>query len=185
MKLPVAYFSQFDPSVPVLEQNRVCSLACIKMVVDFLRETSVGINELIAERDFLASRVPSYGVSHAGAIIMLRNRGVAAYSQEFRSHAVDAEKGVTKASGYEQSLIDYGIKKMAREVDSGTPVIVSVTHQDLGTPHQVLVCGTERGERGELEGLYIHDPYKRNDELVTGTDFADRFRNMAIFCSCF
>lgn len=170
-KLQVDFFSQYDEEIPTEKQNTACGIASAKMVIDYITESSVSIGELLAERDRLGVAIPGIGSSHAGLAMLMRNFGVLAYPQEFKSrdNAFPAFR--------EKSLV-----KITLNIDAGVPVIASIDRPELGSTHLLVISGY-RGYEGEPEGFYLHDPEQSSyEERYMPTDeFKTLSRWMYIF----
>ena len=166
-KLPITFFSQFDPSVPTEDQNNICGIACLKMIIDYKLGKKIDIKELLRERDRLEVKVPGVGSSHAGLSMILRNYGISSYAQEFKS-----SEGV-----YAERLTIDGLDKMKRAVLSGKPVIVSIVKPELNSTHLVLLIGYND------EFWIFADPYNKDGEplSLSDTSFQEVFRKMVVF----
>ena len=93
--IQIPYFSQLDDSIENFNKNQTCGISCVKMVLDFyLPNQKNDINDLIKEGVLIKAYDPNFlgGVwVHDGLVRILRNHGIAAYSQEFRSVKVDID----------------------------------------------------------------------------------------------
>jgi hypothetical protein len=117
--------------------------------------------------------------THAGIARLARNHGVHAYAQEFKSRSQG------RANAYEERLREDGIRKIARSIDLGLPVVLSVTGRREGGPHTVLAIGFV-GEVTDPAGLIVHDPDHETTEggsniHMSIVDLRKTWRNMAIF----
>lgn len=187
--LYVPFVSQY--SVPRDEDglSRACGMACVKKVVDFYQGEDRPLSDYMKEGKMIRDAfIPGIGWNHKGLVAILRNHGVGAYSEEFRSVFNDIETGTIHSSPIEADHIDRGIRKIASEVQHGRPVIVSGVKQwkEKDKFHDMIILGVE-SDRRVITGFYYHDP---DDENIDGRNnfvdiktFRDCWRKFAIFIS--
>lgn len=187
MILPVNFFSQADKTVAVGWQSRICALACVKMVLDFELNRTLEIKDLIVEALALDGHDERYGWKHESLVKLLRNHGVPAYAQEFRSREYRKVASSFVENSTEGELATFGWRKISESLKKGQPVIVSVLRQfkQENSFHQVLLVGLEEtGE--EVKSLYYLDPENPPEKsvkpsLVTREDFFKGWRKLSIF----
>lgn len=187
-KLDVPYFSQHQDVLDPAWQPRSCGIACAKMLLQFHKQDhDESIDDLIAEA-VLMGGYTKHGWQHDALVNLLRNRGIHAYREEFRSQSIDSRTRVRQQSPYEQHLTRNGISKIANHLFKGKPVIVSV---DAGfgentSSHLIVITGFAEDEVG-LEGFFYNDPDSqagiKKDLFVELPKFRKFWRKLAIFAS--
>jgi hypothetical protein len=187
--LYVPFVSQY--SVPRDEDglSRACGMACVKKVIDFYQGETGPLSDYMKEGKMIKDAfIPGIGWNHKGLVAILRNHGVGAYSEEFRSVLNDIESGVVLPSPLESDHVDRGIRKIAREVQHGRPVIVSGVKQwkEKDKYHDMIILGVE-ADRRVITGFYYHDPDDENidgrNQFVDINTFGECWRKLAIFIS--
>lgn len=187
--LYVPFVSQY--SVPRDEDglSRACGMACVKKVIDFYQGETKPLSEYMTEGKMIRDAfIPGIGWNHKGLVAILRNHGVGAYSEEFRSVFNDTETGKVLPSPVQAEHLERGIRKIAREVQHGRPVIVSGVKQwkEKDKFHDMIILGVEKN-RDEILGFYYHDPDDENidgrNQYVSIETFRDCWRKFAIFIS--
>ncbi len=115
------------------------------------------------------------GWSHDILVLLAHNRGIPAYREEFRSRFCESQ------------MEALGLEKISKVLQSGNPVIVSVSRQfrDKDKFHQVVLSGIENSN-GEVVGFYYHDPEFTGSEegshlFVSSSEFSEHWRKFAIF----
>ncbi len=184
--LNVPYFSQNSDLVPEKWRNVSCGIAAVKMILDFLVKKSPLINLLIDE-GIAINGYTKDGWSHESLVRLLRNHGVMAYSQEFRSVSIQIDEihGVTMLSGkYDLSLSEFGINKITSKLLNGLPVIVSVKPNFNNNKHSHLILIVGFDNKKKI--LYYHDPDSRDGICLKSTEikvkeFIKYWRKLAIF----
>lgn len=184
-KLDIKYFSQYSEQVKEEWRPKVCGIACVKMILDFLGYKN-NPNDLIEEGLLIGGySEKDGGWFHEALVIILRNHGVLSYRQEFkRSDFLIREKKIVPND--DGNFLNRGISKIHSSLDKGNPVIVSVSADFAKTSsnHLVLVSGFAEDEVG-LEGFFIHDPNAKDSSkehvFVELKDFMSGFRHLAIF----
>ena len=187
--LYVPFVSQY--SVPRDEDglSRACGMACVKKVIDFYQGETQPLADYMKEGKMIRDAfIPGVGWNHKGLVAILRNHGVGAYSEEFRSVFNDIESGTVMPSPLESDHVERGIRKISHEVQYGRPVIVSGVKQwkEKDKFHDMIILGVEK-KRDEILGFYYHDPDDENkdgrNQFVDIQTFRDCWRKFAIFIS--
>jgi len=189
--LDVPFVSQNSDQVSEMWRDRSCGIANVKMILDFLSDETIPIQELIAEG--LAIEGYNYSIlggswKHEGLVRVLRNHGVLAYSQEFKAVKVIQEDEVKfEKSSYSKKFIEQGIEKIIEQLDRGFPAIVSVNEgfNNNKTSHLVLITGYEMKDN-KILNLYYNDPdsrdgVERKNSLVEIDKFKEFWRLFCIF----
>ncbi|MEK7579531.1 MAG: C39 family peptidase [Patescibacteria group bacterium] len=192
-KLNVPYVSQISDVKDPHWQSRSCTIANTKMLFLYY-EKEIGntptLEGLIEEGIAIKAYNQVTGWGHAGIARILRNHGLSAYNEEFRSQAIDLTTGEVKPSSHAEALCTSGIEKVGRSVEEKHPVIISVS-PDFGENkeyHTVLVIGVERDAEGKVCGFWYLDPYllrPRGEEaiFVSLEKFKTHWRRLAIFAN--
>ncbi|MEI7480003.1 MAG: C39 family peptidase [bacterium] len=187
MILPIKLFSQYSPEIPLEWQPRVCSLSVIKMILDSYSKDQLSFENIFNEVKAIGGYDERYGWNHEALVRVLRNHGVNAYRQEFKSRKINLENKNDQVSEFESEMVNFGLKKNVASLENGFPVIVSVLRHfnEIGTMHSVLVVGFEKDEKG-ITGLYFNDPDTSIDQenkpvFVNLEVFTRAWRQLAIF----
>lgn len=170
MKLNVPYSSQHLHVSEVYWQKRACGMACVKMVLDFLKKDAPILDDLLWQ----GVRIDGYGPSgwmHNALVSLLDMHGVSAKRKEFKT----------------DELFEAGFREIIRSLLLGLPVVVSAVKKFEETKkfHMVLLTGFEK-ENGIVTGLYYHDPDGETPEegthrFVPYELFKKHWRRLAIF----
>jgi hypothetical protein len=187
MLLPVKFYSQFSSDTPYEWRSRVCALAAIKIVTDFLNVEKIEIGKLIKEGQIINGYDEKFGWNHEAIVRIFRNHGLAAFRQEFKSHKINLETKESDESEYEPGLIDLGILKIKSSIENNLPVMVSVLKRfnEPNTYHMAVVVGFElTGDK--IKGFYLTDPEKLDAAsgeaiFLPINDFLSAWRKLAIF----
>lgn len=177
--LNVPHHSQMSDHIDKDLQENVCGIVCVKMIIDFYEEGGTKIQNLITEGKLMGGYVDGLWV-HDALVRLLRNHGVHAYSQEFKSHDADLESESFSAN---DRMIEFGILKIKTEIALGNPVIVSMKagFGDNKESHLVAIKGIDTDESGD-DIFIINDPQMKEKELRIPIDYFMKFwRNFAIF----
>ena len=179
--LDIPYTCMHSNAIPEEWHIRVCGLACIKMILDY-RDIETSLMDLLSEGQTIGAYNPSIGWDHNGLVRLLRNHGVLAYPQEFRSVKVDVNSGESVESSVENDFIEKGISKIKESIDKENPVMVSVKagFGDNGSPHLILITGYEDDD------FIYHDPNNSDGEIkkahvVSKERFIEYWRLFGIF----
>lgn len=184
--LKAPYFAQNDQSIDPNNHLNSCGILCVAMLLAFYQNHKPNIMDLIDEGILIGGYKD--GMWHHEALVrILRNHGINAYAEEFRSVSVDLQKQSFDKNQNQEKLIENGIEKISQEIENGNPVIVSMKEGFGGNnqSHLVLVVGHKKDGKN-LAGLYVHDPDFRSQKgtenrLVSISDFKNFWRNFAIF----
>ncbi|MGB8815621.1 MAG: C39 family peptidase [Minisyncoccia bacterium] len=189
MKLNIPFYSQYSEEVTEEWQSRACAILCLKMVIGFLdkkvdamdiiKEGLIISNDLSKKGRPQSGYTKEFGWGHDLLVMLLCNRQVFAYKQEFKSF----DNGLTE----NESPIKFGINKIVKNIKEKFPVIISLA-KDITNPrlsgHMVVVSGFEE-KNGILSGFYINDPEKKTemdgkDIFVNIEDFVKSWKKLAI-----
>jgi len=196
MKNKVPYYSQFRGVVDRNLQEKVCTMAVLKMVLEYMRNMPApAIEELFKEaniiqedmvnKGLIAQKAVKAGFSHDVIVFLAHNRGVPAYKEEFKSVEVDLISKIFTKSFFVDEILQKGIRKFARIIKSGGVIMTSVvpgfsTNLDA---HVVLLIGLEE-KKGQCAGFYYHDPDDRSgggkDEYIDIENFKKVWRKLAV-----
>ncbi len=164
MRTAVPFHSQYGDDVPEKWRAHACTIANLKMVLDFLGVSpQPTIAELLTEGESMRGFGPR-GWTHDAIVYLLHNHGVRAYREEFRSR----DETVTDRFAHE------GVEKIRAHTDSGMPVLTSIEKPN-GSYHTVLVIGM----RGDM--LMYHDPEVGPDQQISADEFLKHWKRLAIF----
>lgn len=180
-ELDIPYTCMHNDVIPKEWHIRVCGLACIKMILDYKGVESC-LMKLLSEGQTIGAYNPSIGWDHNGLVRILRNHGILAYPQEFRSVSVNTETGEMSDNSKDNNFLEKGIKKIKESIDNGNPVMVSVGagFGENGSPHLILITGYED------DNFIYHDPNNSDGEmkkahLVSKGRFVEYWRLFGIF----
>jgi len=183
----VPYYSQHDASIEEAWRPRICGIACVKMILEYLaREESPSIMNLIKE-GLAMNGYEARGWYHQALTKLLRNWGVPAYNQEFVSGIFNQREGIIKATSDEGNpILEKGIEKLKVSLENNFPIIVSVgeNFDENTSTHLILLTGIYEDEYG-FGGFYYHDPNakegKKENLFVDLVKFKNYWRKTAIF----
>lgn len=195
MKLDVPYYSQFNDVQNPEWQDKACSVACLKMALDFLQPHRVpDLNALMSEafthgtsmleHGLVTETAAKHGIPHDVIVLMAHNYGVTAYREEFKS--LTAKDGAMIESEYAPAMLEKGLQKITAMLETGSLVIASILPglSSGSSNHTILLIGFE-DNAGTLTGFYYHDPDSkteaRNSEFISLEDFLKYWRKLAIF----
>lgn len=155
--IPVPYISQYSNIFETDWQNRSCGIACVAMLLGYYNLQDINPMRLIDEGVAIGGYC-NKGWFHDSLVRLLRNHGVNAYAQEFRSVDVSAENNTFKINALEQEMVQKAIVKIIQEIIAGHPVMISVepgfnTNKEN---HLILIIGYDFS--GENKKFIIHDP---------------------------
>lgn len=187
-KLNISFYSQHSDDIESEWQDKSCGIACVKMALSYTgKESKASSMDLIKEGRYIGGYNPLHGWSHDALVNILRNYGLPAYRQEFRSHSVNpSEKNSTKST-YEEKLVSVGIGKIIQSIEKGSPVIISVKEgfDKNNSTHLILLVGFKT-EDSSVTGFFYFDPNTSQDEgiepqFMTLERFNSNWRKLAIF----
>lgn len=155
--IPVPYISQYSDVFEKDWQNRSCGIACVAMLLGYYNLEDINPMRLINEGVAIGGHC-NKGWFHESLVRLLRNHGVNAYAQEFRSVDVSPENKTFEINSLETKMIESGINKIISEIDLGHPVIISVgpgfnTNKEN---HLILIIGYDFSD--EKKNFIVHDP---------------------------
>ena len=187
MKLKVPYYSQRIDVFDQEWQPRSCLVMSAKMVAEFLGGEIIPADDWIKEGVYIGAWDGNYW-KHNGIVRLLRNHGVFAYSQEFKTVDVNIENGKMNEGKNSDLFLKKGIEKIVNNLDLEIPTIVSIykyfTEKDRH--HAIVIVGYEKNEGGLLKGFYYHDPEMSEEKggenlFVELDDFINGWKRLAIF----
>jgi hypothetical protein len=194
MKLEVPFFSQLNNEISEDLQRQSCGICCVKMVIDYFavknknkknatKVDSAPISDLMKEGELIEAYNPSVenGVwTHEGLVRILRNHGVPAYAQEFRSVGVNLETGEFEDNENQKDLLQIGIEKILFRLKKGYPVIASVREgfSENKVTHLIVITGFEKDDS---VSFIINDPLRNEETVVTLEHFLEYWRKFVIF----
>ena len=182
MNLEIPFYSQLNDEIPVEKQRQLCGICCVKMILDFYEpEIKHEIQDLIREAELIEAYDAKQDMwSHEGLVRIMRNHGVLAYNQEFRSVKVDLDSGEFLENENQKDLLQKGIEKIIFRIKKGYPVIASVK-ANFGENidnHLIVIKGFKKED--EIS-LIINDPLGVPDTIVTLDYFLEFWRKFVIF----
>ena len=198
MNLNIKYYSQYSEKIEKDWQSRSCAIVCLQMVLDFYKKESKPI-DLIKEGLFISEDLEKrgrrtegytreFGWGHELLVTILRNHGLPAYKQDFRSIKFNLDDSTFSNSGFESEIFEFGINKIRENLLNNKPVIVSIVKDTLNkktSGHMVVVSGLEE-KNGEVKGFYIKDPEIKDnsgsqDDFIDIEKFINIWKKLAIF----
>ncbi len=186
--LDIPHYSQFSEAIEKDWQGRSCAIVCLKEILDSFNIEG-DITEFIKEGIFVSGDLakkekahegysPSTGWGHGVLVMLLRNHGISAYSQEFRSVDVNLESGAMENSINSEKLFNEGIKKIEKNIEDNLPVIASIrkSFTEKDSHHMVVIVGYEKNDKGEFIGFFYNDPEPKGMEGKELFVEMDKFR---------
>lgn len=175
------HYSQLNSEIDEKWQRSACGIVCVKMVLDyFYPEKSHSIADLISEGVIVKAYDGMW--SHSGLSLILRNHGVLAYNQEFKSHTIDLNSKKGAPSEYAKDFRQYGLQKIKEEVRKGRPVIISVAKNFSQNESSHLVVVADYLEKDGETIFVIFDPIMSDGGTQITEEYLLSFwRDMAIF----
>jgi hypothetical protein len=166
-KISLEYVGQKSDEVPEEWHNKACGIAAVKMILSKFGDDSPDIKSLIDEGVSIGG-YSEVGWDHQALVRLLRNHGVTAYAQEFKSNNQQLLEKFTEK----------GLEKISNVLQNSLPVIASVEagFDSNDNSHMILFTGIEKDENGEVAGFFYNDPDNRD-----GADRADKFVDMETF----
>ncbi|MFZ2038336.1 MAG: C39 family peptidase [Minisyncoccia bacterium] len=187
MLLPVKFYSQYSSDIPYEWRSRVCALAAIKIVTDFLGVEKLEVEKLIIEGQIINGYDEKFGWNHEAIVRIFRNHGFNSFRQEFKSRKINLETKESSESEFEPGQINFGIFKIKSALDHNLPVVISVLKRfnEPNTYHMAVVVGYELTNDG-IKGFYITDPEKLDAAsgeaiFLPLNEFISAWRKLAIF----
>ncbi len=154
--IPVPYISQFSKEFDEEWHYSACGVACVAMLLGYYNLEDISPMKLIEEGVAIGG-YKGHGWYHDSLARLLRNHGVNAYTQEFRSVEVSTDYKSFSISPLEAKMVQAGIAKIITEIDAGHPVLVSV-NEHFNTnleKHIILIVGYDFSDGQEK--FIVHD----------------------------
>lgn len=186
-RIDVPYYSQHQDVIEPSWRSRSCGIACTKMVLNYLKPDNKELIDDLIEEGVLVGGYSKNGWDHESIVRLLRNRGISAYREEFRSVLVDSAQRKFLKSTYENPMLLTGIKKIKKCLECEKPVIVSVEpyFSENTESHLVVLTGFLEDKENGLEGFFYNDPDSKfgvkKDNFIELPKFKKMWRKMAIF----
>jgi len=154
--IPVPYISQFSKEFAEEWHYSACGIACVAMLLGYYNLEDINPMRLVNEGVAIGG-YKGQGWFHEALVRLLRNHGVNAYAQEFRSVDISSDYKTFSPSILEPKLIEKGIEKIIKEIDAGHPVMASVDeHFNTNLEkHIILIVGYDFSNGQEK--LIVHD----------------------------
>ncbi len=185
--LDVPYYSQYQNILEDKWRSRACGITSAKMVIKYFRPNNDESIEALIDEGVRIGGYVEHGWDHESLVRILRNRGIFAYKEEFKSQILKQGETSGIPSVYDSKMMKTGIKKIYKMIKSGRPVIVSV---DVGfgenkTSHLIVLTGFDLDDSGDVSGFAFNDPdaktgIKKNI-FVDIDKFEKYWRRMSIF----
>lgn len=180
--LEVPFYSQNNDEIPEEKQRQLCGLCCVKMILDFYNpDEENNILDLIKEAELIEAFDKQKQIwSHEGLVRVMRNHGVLAYAQEFRSVKVDLQTGEFLENENQKQLLQKGVEKIIFRIKKGYPIIASM-REGFGTntdSHLVVIKGFKKADG---ISLIINDPLDGPDMTISLDYFLEFWRKFVIF----
>jgi hypothetical protein len=197
MKLNVPYYCQRTDVKDLEWQPRSCLVVSAKMMAEFLGSEVLSSDEWIKEGVSIGAWDGNYW-KHDGVVRLLRNHGILAYSQEFKTSYIDIINKEVKEGKDSDLFLEKGIEKIVRSLDSEVPVIISIykyfTEKDRH--HAIVITGYEKdGKSADLmasniKGFYYNDPEMPEEKggkdlFVFLNNFKNGWKRLSIFSDKF
>jgi uncharacterized protein YvpB len=185
--LEVPYYSQYKNVLEEKWRPRACGITCAKMVIKFFYPDNDESIDAIIDEGVKIGGYGDAGWDHEALVRIFRNRGIFAYREEFKSQLVSLGKNSGMPSIYDLKMAKVGIKKIAKMLKAGRPVIVSVStgFGENKSSHLIVLTGFDEDDNGEVTGFMYNDPeaqtgIKKNLFVEIGK-FEEYWRRMCIF----
>ena len=187
MKLNAPYYSQRVDVKDSEWHAHSCLIVCSKIVAEFLGAPKIPADDWIKEGVYIGAYDGKFW-KHEGVVRLLRNHGIFAYPQEFKTVNVDIKNGEMGAGKKESLFLEKGIEKIAEKIDEKIPTIISIPKffTENGTHHGVVIIGYEKDADSSIKGFYYHDPEidgnKGGKDLFVDIEkFKKGWKRLAIF----
>lgn len=169
--LDVPYYSQYLDVSDENWKSRACGILCLKMVIDFYKQSNLSADEFLKEGISRGGFGPS-GWIHDILVDMAKDFDMTSRRKEYKSQDDNEESA---------------IKEILNFLENNQPVIVSAV-KNFSEPdkfHLVVLTGLEK-DGDEIKGFYYHDPdsYDKEDgkhKFVLIKTFKNYWRKMAIY----
>lgn len=185
--LNVPYYSQRDVENKEWK-DRSCAIVCLKMILDYHLEVELpSVWDLIREGVMIDGVDENSDWKQDSIVMLLRNHGLSAYRQEFKSFEINIESGKGIPGEYSEKMLTGGINKIVDNLNSDKPVLASVSKMfgDENIFHMVVLVGFEKDGNGEVKGFYYNDSdYEIEQGKALFVDieiFKKHWRRLSIF----
>jgi len=176
MKISVPYYSQYLDVADTKWQPRACSIACLKMLLDYKGVETPSLDEMILQGDAMGAYGES-GWKQDGIIALAKQYGARLSRNEWRH----------SESKTPDELNEEGINFLISELRAGQPVLASAIKKFIEEDkfHLVVLTGFEEKDN-KVTGFYYHDSDTHargeGENLFVPIDtFRAKWRRMAIF----
>lgn len=196
--LNIPYYSQHRDIKSKYWKSRACSIVCVKTVLNFLCNSEKSpsdcgydlptIEGLIKEGVYIKGLDKNKDWIQDKIVMLLRNHGISAYQQEFKSMNIEVSVGKESESKYSEKMFSGGLEKIIKKLEENKLILVSVTKKfkEGKKFHMVVLTGFEMNKNGEIKGFYYNDTDYNNEQegkdlFVDIEIFKKYWRRMAIF----
>lgn len=186
MILPVPYYSQHADVQRDEWKQRACSVACLKMVVDFMGGSAPSVDDIIDD-GVARGGYGASGWSQKILIELAENYGVRLERKEYRTEEEMSSGKLSAEGAVLEGLQARALADFARSFAEKKPVLVSAIKNftEADKFHMVVLVGM-RMQDATLTGFYYHDPdfssaEQGKNRFVPLEIFKKTWRRMAIF----
>lgn len=184
--LDVPYYSQYQNVLEPKWHTRSCGITCAKMVIKYFRPNNDESIDALIDEGVRIGGYGDHGWDHEALVRILRNRGIHAYREEFKSQLLKNGSNVSVPSVYDKKMSESGIIKIKKMLKANRPVIVSVDtgFDENKTSHLIVLTGFHDSEK-EVDGFLYNDPQSekgiKKNIFVDIDKFKKYWRRLAIF----
>lgn len=185
MKINVPYIS-FDNSRITNAAVATDGITCAKMIMDYYGfKTTEDMRELLAWGNCIGACDKIHSVMLDSLVVLLQVKGFYAYKEVFKNISFDFVLSNAIHELYDREYRENGITAIVSSISESIPVIALVNNgnETIDEEHVVLLIGYE-ASKGELKGLYYHDPasdQSGESQFISMDDFRNAWRRTAIF----
>lgn len=204
--LDIQHVWQLDPEnkLPKKDARKICAIACMKMLIDYLppeEDKSIKLSEI---QDWLIAnngRNVDGNWVHPAQVNYFKKIGYSAWRRNWNVEQIP--QWFLDNEGYDQVQYDNVVSQIKAEDEfdtlddkikhtlvnalrSNTPVITSIKlgFDEHGHNHQIVLSGYKKDSSGEY--FYINDPMNDPDtskalQLISVEKFLEYFNRIAIF----
>lgn len=203
--LDVEHVWQLDPehNLPENEKPRICALACMKMIVDYLspeKAKNISLEGIFSDMSGVDGRNSIGDWQHKDQVKWLKSQGLIAWRRNWLAPSQDPSYFVEN-EGYsnnqlvavsEQIIAELGLKKAKRtdqiryslvnSLLAGLPVIISVRDKELpgSQNHQIVLCGYDQAQN---TWKFVDPMLEEGSVEYSDEYFMKYFNKRAIFVS--